>query len=94
MRHPRLRAADLDRPRVTVIHAAGADEYREEIVKRWGRRALVSLTFAITASRIYPTVKYALGHGKVCTRVVVGGTTVRFDHGRVLAPADVAVRTP
>ncbi len=38
-------------------------------------------------------VKYALGHGKACMRVVVGGTPVMFDHGRVPAPADVAVRT-
>ena len=80
--------------RATLAHDGAADEYRDAIVKRWGRRALVSLAFAITAARIYPTVKYALGHGKACTRVVVGGTTVRFDHGRVLAQPDVAVRTP
>jgi hypothetical protein len=91
--------------RATLAHDAAADEYREAIVKRWGRRALVSLAFAITAARIYPTVKYALGHGKACMRVVVGGTPVMFDHGRVQAlvpptlrsseggPADVAVRT-
>ena len=69
--------------RATLAHDAGADEYRDAIVKRWGRRALVSLAFAITAARIYPTVKYALGHGKACVRVVVGGTPVMFDHGRV-----------
>ena len=63
-------------------------------MKRWGRRALVSVAFAITAARIYPTVKYALGHGKACTRVVVGGTPVTFDHDQVPAPAEVAVRTP
>lgn len=74
--------------RATLAHDAAADEYREEIVKRWGRRALVSLAFAITASKIYPSVKYALGHGKACTRVVVGGTPVVFDHGR--APAEMA----
>jgi hypothetical protein len=79
--------------RATLAHDVAADEYREAIVQRWGQRALVSLAFAITASRIYPTVKYALGHGKACTRVVVGGTPVMFDHGRVCAPADVAVRT-
>ena len=78
--------------RATLAHDAAADEYREAIVKRWGRRALVSLAFAITAARIYPTVKYALGHGEACRRVVVGGTPVMFDHGRV--PADIAVRTP
>jgi hypothetical protein len=27
----------------------------------------------------------ALGHGKACTRVVVGGTPVMFDHGRIRA---------
>jgi hypothetical protein len=79
--------------RATLAHDPAADEYREAIVKRWGRRGLISLAFAITASRIYPTVKYALGHGKACMRVVVGGTPVTFDHGRVAAPADVAVRT-
>src|SRR5262245_52280580 len=79
--------------RATLTHDAAADEYREAIVKRWGRRALVSLAFAITGARIYPTVKYALGHGKACTRVVVGGTPVMFDHRDVPAPADVAART-
>ena len=79
--------------RATLAHDAGADEYRDAIVKRWGRRALVSLAFAITAARIYPTVKYALGHGKACVRVVVGGTPVMFDHGRVAASADVAAHT-
>lgn len=71
--------------RATLAHDIAADEYREEIVKRWGRRALVSLAFAITAARLYPTVKYALGHGKACMRVVVGDTPVVFDHGRVPA---------
>ena len=79
--------------RATLAHDAAAAEYREAIVRRWGHRALVSLAFAITAARIYPTVKYALGHGKACTRVVVGGTPVIFDHGQRPAPADVAVRT-
>ena len=79
--------------RATLAHNAATDEYREAIVKRCGRLALVSLAFAITASRIYPTVKYALGHGQACMRVVVAGTPVLLDHGRVPAPADVALRT-
>ena len=78
--------------RATLAHDAAADEYRDAIVRRWGRRALVSLAFTITAGRIYPTLKYALGHGKACVRVVVGGTPVIFDHGQVPAPMDVAVR--
>src|SRR5262245_57707553 len=79
--------------RATLAHDTAADEYREAIVTRWGRRALVSLAFAITAARIYPTIKYALGHGKACTRVVVGGTAVLVDHVHVPGPADAAART-
>jgi hypothetical protein len=77
--------------RATLAHDPLADEYREAIVDKWGRRALVSL--AITAARIYPTVKYALGHGKACTRVVVGGTPVTFDRERAPKPIGAAVRT-
>ena len=79
--------------RATLAHDATADEYREAIVKRWGRLGLISLAFAITAARIYPTVKYALGHGKACMRIVVGDTPVELDHGRVPTPADVAAPT-
>jgi hypothetical protein len=79
--------------RATLAHEAAADEFRQAIVARWGRRALVSLAFAITAARIYPTVKYALGHGRACTRIVVGGMPVVFDRGRAQAPAGAAVRT-
>jgi hypothetical protein len=42
-------------------------------VKRWGERGLISLSFALAASRVFPTVKYALGHGKACTRLTVSG---------------------
>jgi hypothetical protein len=75
--------------RATLAHDPAADAYREAIVQRWGRRALVSIAFAITAARIYPTVKYALGHGQACMRVVVSGTPVTFDHGRPAAEAQV-----
>jgi hypothetical protein len=34
----------------------------------------VSLAFGLTAARLYPTLKYALGHGRACTRVTVAGT--------------------
>lgn len=64
--------------RATLEHDASADRYRDDIERRWGRQAVVSLAFAILTSRMYPTVKYALGHGKACTRVVVGGTPVAF----------------
>jgi hypothetical protein len=59
--------------RAILRHAPEADALREEVVRRWGKRALISLGFAITASRIFPTLKYALGHGQACMRVTVGG---------------------
>lgn len=58
--------------RAVMAHDPEADVCREEIVRRWSPRALLSLTYAIMASQLYPTLKYALGHGKACTRVVVG----------------------
>ncbi len=60
--------------KATLAHDPAADALREEIVRRWGKRALISLAFAISAGRVYPTVKYALGHGKTCQRLTVGGT--------------------
>jgi hypothetical protein len=79
--------------RATLAHDPAADSFREAIVQRWGKRALISLAFAITAARLYPTVKYALGHGKACTRIVVGGSPITVGRDRVLPTADVAVRT-
>lgn len=59
--------------RAVLAHSADADELREEIVRRFGPRALLALAFGIMAAQLYPTLKYALGHGKACTRVVVMG---------------------
>jgi hypothetical protein len=41
---------------------------------------VVSLAFTILTARMYPTIKYAMGHGKACTRIVVGGAPIAFDH--------------
>jgi hypothetical protein len=72
--------------RATLAHDEAADEYREEIVKRWGPRAVVTLAFAITTARMYPTVKYAMGHGKICARVVIGGAPVAIDRRQIPNP--------
>lgn len=52
------------------------DPLRDEIVRRWGDKALVAISLSIVASRMYPTLKYALGYGKACSRVTVAGETV------------------
>jgi hypothetical protein len=57
----------------TLRHAPEADELREEVLRRWGQRGLISLAFAMLAARMYPTLKYAVGHGRSCTRLTIGG---------------------
>jgi hypothetical protein len=57
---------------------AEGDRLRSEVVSRWGRKGLVSLALTIAASRVFPAVKYALGHGHACTRVRVDGADTQF----------------
>jgi hypothetical protein len=60
---------------MTLRHAPQADDLREEVVRQFGKRGLLSLAFAMVSARLFPTLKYALGRGKTCTRVTVGGQT-------------------
>jgi len=57
----------------TLKHAPQADDLRQEVVRQFGQRGLISLAFAMVAARSFPTLKYALGHGQACRRVTVGG---------------------
>ncbi len=52
-----------------------ADTLRAEVLKRWGRRGLVSLALTIATSAFFPDVKYALGYGHACTLVRVAGAS-------------------
>jgi len=68
----RFARASLDRD------MEAADPLRDEIVRRWGEKALVAIGLTLVASRMYPTLKYALGFGKTCSKVVVAGETAPF----------------
>jgi hypothetical protein len=52
------------------------DDLRAEIVRRWGRRALAAISIGIVATRTFPALKWALGHGQSCYAVEIGGSTV------------------
>jgi hypothetical protein len=65
-----------------IAHDPEADPLRERIVERWGKKGLITLGFAITMSRFFPTLKYAMGHGQACSRIKVGGTPVAVNHGQ------------
>ena len=62
--------------RAAITHDLAADDLRAAITTRWGPRALASIAFALCAGRLFPTMKYALGHGHACTRITVAGTPV------------------
>lgn len=62
--------------RAVLARSEAAEPLREQILTRFGQPGLVSLAFALTAARIFPTVKYALGHGSSCQRVQVLGEVV------------------
>lgn len=61
-----------------------ADPLRDEIVRRWGESGLVALAMSITTGRMYPTVKYALGYGRACSRVMVAGESAPFAQAPLL----------
>jgi len=52
------------------------DPLRDEIVRRWGDPGLVAISLTLMQARMYPTLKYALGYGKACSRVTVAGEAV------------------
>ena len=62
---------------------AAADPARDEIVRRWGEAGLVALSLSLTAARMYPTLKYALGYGRACSKLTVAGAPV--DHVSIAA---------
>jgi hypothetical protein len=62
--------------RASLTRDAQADELRERIVTRFGHRGLVTVAFGLVAARVYPTLKYALGYGRSCSRVQIGEKTL------------------
>ena len=62
--------------RTCLRHELDAEGYRAEILQRWGRRGLARLAYVITVAGLFPTIKYALGHGQACTRIRLGNETL------------------
>ena len=62
-----------------------ADAARDEIERQWGRKGLIALSLALTSARMYPTLKYAMGYGKACSKVTVAGVAAPFERPLPLA---------
>jgi hypothetical protein len=59
-----------------VLAHESTDEIRHEVLARYGEKGLVTLAYSIAGTRIYPTMKRALGHAHTCERLRVDGETV------------------
>ena len=66
--------------RASLSRDLRADSLREQVVARWGRCGLLTLAFAMVSARVYPTLKYALGHGRACTRLTIAGEPLAVKH--------------
>jgi hypothetical protein len=62
--------------RAVLAHDEAAEALRAEVLGRWGQRGLVSLALGMVGSRLYPALKYALGHGRSCRTIRIGDTTL------------------
>jgi hypothetical protein len=65
-----LRLADA------VLAHQATDTVRDEVLARFGEKGLITLAYSIAATRIYPTMKRALGHAHTCERLRVEDETV------------------
>jgi len=73
-------ALGLSYAEAVLTNAAELDDLRDEVRKQWGERGLVSLAFGITSSRLFPTLKRALGYAQHCSVLDVAGERVAFTH--------------
>ena len=52
-------------------NTADALALADEVERRFGKRALVSMSYAVACSRVYPALKRGLGHAAACTKIQV-----------------------
>lgn len=61
---------------LVLTHQPEANDLRAEILARWGQPGLIAIAFAISSYRVYPALKYSLGYGQACSRLLVEITPV------------------
>jgi hypothetical protein len=49
---------------------------REAVIQRFGKRAMIAMSYAIAVAGFYPAFKYALGAAHACQRIKVGSMEV------------------
>ncbi|WP_299042752.1 hypothetical protein [uncultured Tateyamaria sp.] len=56
------------------------DDLRARIEAVHGPRAVIAASFAAAFARTYPVIKRGTGHGKLCQRLDVNGTSITLTH--------------
>lgn len=56
------------------------DSLRDEIIEKYGQKAVISASYAAATCRAFPVMKRGLGYGKVCRAVSVDGQTIQIPH--------------
>lgn len=62
---------------LVLAHDVEADSLRDKIIALWGEKGLVAISFSISSTRVYPALKYALGHGKTCSKISVNESVLK-----------------
>ena len=62
--------------RAVLHNDAAADELRAQVCEQHGREALLAIAFALTTTKMYPTVKRVLGHAHSCVRLEIAGQSL------------------
>ena len=68
--------------KAALARDASLDDVREELVRRWGKKALGAVSIGMMAVRTYPAMKYALGYGQACQAVEIGGIATAANKGK------------
>jgi hypothetical protein len=55
-----------------IARDPAAEDMRPALLERWGEKGLIEFGLALTSAKLYPDLKYTLGFGQACSRVMVG----------------------
>lgn len=50
-----------------------SEDLRVTIERKWGKAGLAEIALAMASTRVFPTLKRAMGYGQACERVVIAG---------------------
>lgn len=62
--------------RAVLHHAPECGELHDAALARFGERGVVALALAIANTRVFPTIKRALGYAHACSRIEVAGESL------------------